>query len=243
MSITIGARAYGSNLNPAVMAVGAREQCSCSKFRPRTRRRTTLWRSGIRPKKPRPARRCCSATACLGHAHALFIAVGANPCHAHRHRRHRRAKRQYYSWHFAVDFSGGEFGALPRDANVEAVITTSHGSTTEHVTAHYVEELKGYRALFDVRPADDSNDAIDLRMYLRIDGKPLTETWIYQWTPPSVKDRKACAQQCLGTVNLNGRAWCRATGRIQGTEEQGLEARPLARKDEKSQGTVAFFVP
>jgi glucans biosynthesis protein len=99
-------------------------------------------------------------------------------------------KRQYYSWHFAVDFSGGELGALPRDANVEAVITTTHGSMTEHVTAHYVEELKGYRALFDVRPADDSNDAIDLRMYLRIDGKPLTETWIYQWTPPSVKDRK-----------------------------------------------------
>ena len=37
---------------------------------------------------------------------------------------------------------------------------------------------------------DDSNDPIDLRMYLRIDGRPLTETWIYQWTPPSVKDRK-----------------------------------------------------
>ncbi len=100
-------------------------------------------------------------------------------------------KRQYYSWHFAVDFAGGELGALAKDANVEAVITTSHGSTTEHVTAHYVEEFKGYRALFDVRPADDSNDAIDLRMYLRIDGKPLTETWIYQWTPPPVKDRKA----------------------------------------------------
>ncbi len=100
-------------------------------------------------------------------------------------------RRQYYSWHFAVDFAGGELGALPRDATVEAVISTTHGSTTEHVTAHYVEEIKGYRALFDLRPADDSNEAIDLRMYLRVDGKPLTETWIYQWTPPPVKDRKA----------------------------------------------------
>ncbi len=100
-------------------------------------------------------------------------------------------KRQYYSWHFAVDFSGGELGALAKDASVETVITTTRGSTTEHVTAHYVEEIKGYRALFDVRPADDSNDAIDLRMYLRIDGRPLTETWIYQWTPPPLKDRKA----------------------------------------------------
>ena len=100
-------------------------------------------------------------------------------------------KRQYYSWHFAVDFAGGELGALAKDANVEAVISTNHGSTTEHVTAHYVEEIKGYRALFDVRPADDSNDPIDLRLFLRIDGRPLTETWIYQWAPPPVKDRKA----------------------------------------------------
>jgi periplasmic glucans biosynthesis protein len=99
-------------------------------------------------------------------------------------------KRQYYSWHFAVDFAGGELGALARDAAVEAVISTSSG-TTEHVTAHYVEEFKGYRALFDVRPPDDSLDAINLRLYLRIDGRPLTETWIYQWTPPSIKDRKA----------------------------------------------------
>jgi glucans biosynthesis protein len=100
-------------------------------------------------------------------------------------------KRQYYSWHFAVDFSGGELGALARDANVEAVISTTHNSTTEHVTAHYVEEIKGYRVLFDLRPADDSNDPIDLRMYLRIEGRPLTETWTYQWTPLPVKDRKA----------------------------------------------------
>jgi glucans biosynthesis protein len=99
-------------------------------------------------------------------------------------------KRQYYSWHFAVDFVGGELGALARDAHVEPMISTTHGSTTEHVTAHYVEEIKGYRVLFDLKPADDSNDVIDLRMYLRIDGRPLSETWNYQWTPPPVKDRK-----------------------------------------------------
>jgi periplasmic glucans biosynthesis protein len=99
-------------------------------------------------------------------------------------------KRQYYSWHFAVDFAGGELGALAKDAAVEAVITASRGQT-EHVTAHYVEEFHGFRALFDVRPPEDSSDPIDLRLYLRIDGRPLTETWIYLWTPPSLKDRKA----------------------------------------------------
>jgi glucans biosynthesis protein len=98
-------------------------------------------------------------------------------------------KRQYYSWHFAVDFAGGELGALAKDAPVEAVITTSRGQT-EHVTAHYVEEFHGYRALFDVRP-DEGMDPIDMRLYLRIDGRALTETWIYLWTPPSAKERKA----------------------------------------------------
>jgi glucans biosynthesis protein len=100
-------------------------------------------------------------------------------------------RRQYYSWHFAVDFAGGELGALAKDANVEAVISTSRGSSTEHVTTHYVVEFKGYRALFDVRPPDDSNDPVDLRLFLRIDGRPLTETWIYQWAPAPVKDRRA----------------------------------------------------
>jgi glucans biosynthesis protein len=99
-------------------------------------------------------------------------------------------KRQYYSGHFAVDFAGGELGALPRDTPVEAVITTSHGQV-EHVTAHYVEEFHGYRALFDVRPPDEGIDPIDMRLYLRVSGRALTETWIYLWTPPSAKERKA----------------------------------------------------
>ena len=102
-------------------------------------------------------------------------------------------KRQYFSWHFAVDFAGGELGALAKDAAVEAVITTSRGQT-EHVTVHYVAEFNGYRALFDVRPTDDSVAPIDLRLYLRLGGRPLTETWIYQWTPPSVKERKLAIQ-------------------------------------------------
>jgi glucans biosynthesis protein len=97
-------------------------------------------------------------------------------------------KRQYYSYHFAVDFAGGELGALAKDAAVEAVITTSRGQT-EHVTAHYVEEFNGYRALFDVKP-DDGLGPIDLRLYLRLSNRALTETWIYLWTPPSLKERK-----------------------------------------------------
>ena len=45
--------------------------------------------------------------------------------------------------------------------------------------------------MFDLKPPDDSVEPIDIRMFLRRRNQPLTETWIYQWTPPSVAERKA----------------------------------------------------
>ncbi len=100
-------------------------------------------------------------------------------------------KRQYYSWHFAVDFAGGELGALAKDANVEAVITTSRGTTPSTSPRTMSRSSTAIaRCSMSGRPTTVA-DPIDLRLYLRIDGRPLTETWIYQWTPPSIKDRKA----------------------------------------------------
>jgi len=96
--------------------------------------------------------------------------------------------RRYYSRHFAVDFAGGELATLAPNAAVEALVSTSRGEIL-NVTAHYVAQFKGYRALFDVKP-DQLTLPIDLRLYLRIRGWPLTETWIYQWTPPSLKERR-----------------------------------------------------
>jgi periplasmic glucans biosynthesis protein len=44
--------------------------------------------------------------------------------------------------------------------------------------------------MFDLKPIDDSTEPIDLRLYLRQGGQPLTETWLYQWTPPPLAERK-----------------------------------------------------
>lgn len=98
-------------------------------------------------------------------------------------------QRTFFSWHFAVDFAGGELGALAKDAPVEAIVTASSGEIS-HLTAHYVPEFSGYRALFDLRPVADSEKPVDLRLYLRIQGRPLSETWIYQYTPPTLRERK-----------------------------------------------------
>jgi glucans biosynthesis protein len=97
-------------------------------------------------------------------------------------------KRKYFSWRFTVDFVAGELAALPPKAKVEPVITASRGEI-EITSARPQKEIKGYRAMFDLKPTDSSTEPIDLRLFLRLDGQPLTETWMYQWTPPPPAER------------------------------------------------------
>jgi glucans biosynthesis protein len=97
--------------------------------------------------------------------------------------------RKYYSWRFAVDFAGGDLAKLGPNAKVEAVVTTTRGKI-EITSARPLESVNGWRAMFDLRPEDNSTQPITLRLFLRSDGKPLTETWLYQWVPPAVADRR-----------------------------------------------------
>jgi periplasmic glucans biosynthesis protein len=98
-------------------------------------------------------------------------------------------QRKYFSYRFAVDFTGGEFARLAKDAQVEPVISASRGEI-EIASARPQVEIGGYRAMFDLKPTDGSTEPIDLRLYLRHCGQPLTETWLYQWTPPPLAERK-----------------------------------------------------
>ena len=91
-------------------------------------------------------------------------------------------KRKYFSWRFVVDFAGGDLAALGSDAKVEAVVTLSRGQT-ELVSARPLASISGWRAMFDVRPPDAGPEPIDIRLFLRVGDRALTETWIYQWTP------------------------------------------------------------
>lgn len=97
-------------------------------------------------------------------------------------------KREYFSWRFAVDFAGGALDKLGPKDPVEAVITTSRGKV-EITSARPLHAIDGYRAMFDLVP-DASTEPIDLRLYLRSGKQTLTETWIYQYTPPPVAERK-----------------------------------------------------
>ncbi len=99
-------------------------------------------------------------------------------------------RREYFSWRFVVDFQGGPF---PFDGSeeveVKPVIETSAGRV-EITSARPLDAIDGYRAMFDVVPPDDGTEPINLRLYLKAEDQPLTETWIYQWTPPPAEERE-----------------------------------------------------
>jgi len=97
--------------------------------------------------------------------------------------------RTYYSRRFAVDFAGGVLAKLGPKADVEAVITASRG-TIEVTSARPLAAVSGYRAMFDYKPTDDRTDPVNLRLFLRAGNTTLTETWLYQWTPPPAEQRK-----------------------------------------------------
>jgi len=97
--------------------------------------------------------------------------------------------RTDFSWRFVVDFAGGALATLREDPAVEPVISASAGEIRVPAVRP-LRAIQGYRVSFDVRPADNSSQPIDLRLYLRIDGRALTETWLYQWTPPPPAQRQ-----------------------------------------------------
>jgi glucans biosynthesis protein len=79
---------------------------------------------------------------------------------------------------FALDFEGG---ALAADAGALRHHAGGHRLQRQAVNA-YVTKLVGtdrWRALFDV-PVD-GKAPVDLRCYLKLGDKTLSETWIYQY--------------------------------------------------------------
>lgn len=97
-------------------------------------------------------------------------------------------KRSYYSYRFIVDFAGGDLKLLGKSAKVMPVISASRGKV-EVTSARPLEDIQGYRVMFDLKPTDASVAPIDLRVYLTANGAPLCETWLYQWTPPASEQR------------------------------------------------------
>ena len=85
---------------------------------------------------------------------------------------------------FVIDFGGGDLSTITAARPVRAVLETSTGE----VSAPIVQPLpggRGWRAAFVLTPADDRS--ADMRLYLELDDRRLSETWSYVWYPERVE--------------------------------------------------------
>ena len=85
------------------------------------------------------------------------------------------------SWKFVIDFAGGPLAKMAQRYDMKPTVTTSRGK----VVNPYALKVVGtdhWRAAFDIDAPGDKQ--IDLRCFLRLNGKTLTETWLYQFFPP-----------------------------------------------------------
>jgi glucans biosynthesis protein len=79
-----------------------------------------------------------------------------------------------------IDFAGGRLQGLGDGARVRADVSANKGKVA-NVTAHPSEGAGGWRLAFELQPGNERS--IELRAVLGDDNGPLTETWLYRWTP------------------------------------------------------------
>jgi glucans biosynthesis protein len=97
-------------------------------------------------------------------------------------------KRSHFSWRFVVDFKGGDLELLGDGSRVVPMISASRGHI-EIPSVRPLVPLQAWRAIFDLALTDDNVEPVNLRLFLTVDGQPLSETWLYQYVPPPVAQR------------------------------------------------------
>ncbi len=82
---------------------------------------------------------------------------------------------------FVVDFAGGPLARMAARFDVAPVVSLSRGVESNGYVIKVVGTQR-WRALFDV--SIEGKEPVDLRLFLRLGDKTLTETWLYQYFPP-----------------------------------------------------------
>src|SRR5699024_1711676 len=88
-----------------------------------------------------------------------------------------------------IDFTGGPLAQLEQRYDLEVNVEASRGSIKNpHALKVVGTEL--WRAAFDLLV--DGSEPVDLRCYLRLGDRTLTETWVYQYFPGNYGLRGGC---------------------------------------------------
>jgi glucans biosynthesis protein len=83
---------------------------------------------------------------------------------------------------FMIEFDGAVLATIPDGQKPKAVVSASRGSL-DHIYTEEIPYRKRWRASFDLTL--ESADPVELRLFLQMAGKPISETWLYQFQPPA----------------------------------------------------------
>ncbi len=90
-----------------------------------------------------------------------------------------KSKRQ-----FAIDFRGGELDKMPQETLLTAELQKNSGNITD-LRVNKLPDGKTWRASFKVEP--DGNNVVDMRLFIKLRDKRLTEVWSYVWYPDAIQ--------------------------------------------------------
>lgn len=82
---------------------------------------------------------------------------------------------------FMLEFAGEALDAIGPDDEPEAVISTSRGEISYVFNEPVPDTKRRWRIQFDL--AAEGAEPVEMRVYLRLGDRPLTETWLYQFQP------------------------------------------------------------
>ncbi|MDX6748522.1 glucan biosynthesis protein D [Geminicoccaceae bacterium 1502E] len=82
---------------------------------------------------------------------------------------------------FVVEFEGRPLKGIPWGIMPKPVITASRGEVS-YVFAEPIPNTTRWRAQWDL--SVEGSAPVELRLYMELGGRPLTETWLYQFRPP-----------------------------------------------------------
>ena len=163
---------------------GARAQCNWWRFPPTTRSTTTSLPTGFQRGRSNRGRNSRSIIAGTGRPRSPFPHPRSGRVVATRIGRGgvpgQTTPRDPAAHKFVIDFEGGALAELAQRYDVEPVVTATRGKVGEHDAIKIVGTHR-WRGVFDLDVP--GTDPVELRCFLRLKGRTLTETWLYRYLP------------------------------------------------------------